>query len=829
MGVWSPPARPNLTAKPKKSLVPDDDPIIRTLASAALSRLGFEVTSAADGRKALDHAHSVAFDLVVLDVQMPGLDGFEVCQALRALPAYRLTPILMATGLDDNASIERAFDAGASDFVAKPLNLALLDHRVRFLMKSATALRELEEKRTQLDEALQLAHMAHWSYEPGAGMLVATDAGYRSYGFASGNVSFAELFERIHPEDRDLVSGSFQRLLDGEASASYEHRFVLPDGEVRYVHAVLRAFRGAGGALERIVGSAQDVTERHTLDEAMRLWSRVIETTSEGMLIADRRLRPLQVNSAFTLITGHSLEAVQAEPELAFPQDLLAFIGPDLSARGTWQGEYQAVRRNGERYHQWLNVGQLRDARGEITHHVAMFSDITALKRSQSRLNYLASHDPLTGLPNRAALTRHLEDTIQDDALHGRHTGVLYVDLDRFKNVNDSLGHPFGDRLLREIVKRVGAEIPEGQMLARVGGDEFMVVLAALDDEAEAERIARAILACLQEAFRLQHYEFVIGASIGVCTHPRHGSTVDELVKNADTAMYRAKEQGRNRYQVYTEKMSADILERMSLEADLRLALTRGELELYYQPKVNLSDGAIVGAEALIRWHHPQRGEIPPDRFVPVAEDSGLIADIGQWVIEEAARAAARWRRAPYGLKHVAVNVSGPQIWRSDFVDHVRRTIGRNGIAPDTLQIEITETLVMSDATRDDTMRRLDALRVLGVTMAIDDFGTGHSSLSYLKRLPVSILKIDKSFVRDIASDVNDEAIVRAIIALADSLQLELVAEGVETEAQMRWLREAGCHLGQGFLFARPVPAATFEAMLLEHSGRASPSPAETR
>ena len=819
-----------MNAKPKKSLVADDDPIIRTLASAALSRLGFEVSSAADGRRALDLACDVDFDLVVLDVQMPGLDGFEVCQALRALPAYRLTPILMATGLDDNASIERAFDAGASDFVSKPLNLTLLDHRVRFLMKSATALRELEEKRVQLDEALQLAHMAHWSFEPGSNAVMATDAGYKAYGFEGRRVTFADMNERIHPEDRALVWDHFQRLVNGTAgdSIAYDHRFVRPDGDVRHVHAVLRAYRNGDGRLERIVGSAQDVTERHSLDEAMRLWSRVIETTSEGMLIADGELRPLQINSAFTLITGHSLEAVKADPALAFPQELRSLISAELRARGTWQGEYQAVRRDGERYHQWLNVGQLRDARGEITHHVAMFSDISALKRSQSRLNYLASHDPLTGLPNRAALTRHLEDTIQNDAACGRHTGVLYVDLDRFKNVNDSLGHPFGDRLLREIVKRVGAEIPEGQMLARVGGDEFMVVLAALDDEAQAERIARAILASLQEAFRLQHYEFVIGASIGVCTHPRHGNSVDELVKNADTAMYRAKEQGRNRYQVYTEKMSADILERMSLEADLRLALTRGELELYYQPKVNLSDGAIVGAEALIRWHHPQRGEIPPDRFVPVAEDSGLIADIGPWVIEEAARAAARWHRAPFGLKHVAVNVSGPQIWSSDFVDHVRRTINRNGIAPETLQIEITETLVMSDATRDDTMRRLDALRVLGVTMAIDDFGTGHSSLSYLKRLPVSILKIDKSFVRDIASDVNDEAIVRAIIALADSLQLELVAEGVETEAQMRWLRSAGCHLGQGFLFARPVPAATFEALLLESAGRSSASPVQT-
>jgi len=700
-GIQDPNAGPRLpaaaNARPRSVLFADDDVVLRPLVRASLAKLGFTVTLAADGLAAMAAARATTFDLVLLDVQMPGASGFEVCRALRALPQYRLTPVLMATGLNDHASIEAAFDAGASDFIRKPLNLPLLNHRVRFLMKAAETLGELEDKRARLDEALDLARLIHWDYDPGSGLLRATDGGYQGIGLSKGSFTIPEMLSRIHTDDRALAIARFRSVLGGADCASYDHRILGADGDERHVHVTLRAHRGPDGALQRISGSAQDITE---------------------------------------------------------------------------------------------------------------------LKRSQARLDYLARHDPLTGLPNRAALAQHLEECIERDGAAGRATGVLYVDLDRFKNVNDSLGHPFGDRLLRAIVERLRGVVPAARMLARIGGDEFVAVLDAMTGEPDAEALARAVLDRLQEPFRLDQYEFVIGASIGVCTFPLHGQTVDELIRNADTAMYRAKEQGRNQYRVYNERMSADILERLSLEADLRMAVARDELRLFYQPKIDLDSGRILGAEALIRWQHPVRGMVSPGAFIPIAEDSGLIADIGQWVIEQAARDASRWCTPAFALQDIAVNVAGAQIWRSDFLDHMRRTLAASGIPASALQVEITETLVMSDATREDTLRRLNALRGLGITMAIDDFGTGHSSLAYLKQLPVSILKIDQSFVGHLGHDPNDEAIVRAIIALAGSLQLKLVAEGVETFEQAAWLREAGVHLGQGYLFSRPVPAAEFEALL---------------
>ncbi len=801
------------------ALIADDDATTRTLAAVALTRLGFEVIRAADAEEALARAREREVRFFLLDVQMPGEDGFWLCRQLRSLEVYRRTPVLMMTGYEDVSAIEAAFQAGATDFIAKPLNLPLLAHRVKFILKSTDLVEELEDNRRKLDEALDLALLGHWEFDTVSRSLSLSESARRLFGLHSASIDEQTFVRCIHPEDRAQVLACLTRLGNATQQVQWDMRWLPKPDDERVVHSVGRAVIEPDGRVLRWVGSMQDISERHRANETLRLWSRVVETTGEGMLIADAQLRPVQINDAFTTITGDGLDRLREDASLFFDAHFREVILPHLRAHGHWQGERRAWRRDGEECDQWLNVCVLRDGSGRVTHHVAMISDITAIKRSQRKLDYLARHDPLTGLPNRAALNGYLDEFVGHGDRPPRELALLYVDLDRFKNVNDSLGHHVGDKLLCALVGRLRNVVVEGTMIGRLGGDEFMLVLADDPSQEHACAVAQRIIDVLTEPFALDGYRFVIGASIGICLFPRDGQSVEELVKNADTAMYRAKDQGRNRYEVYSEQMSAALLDRMALEGEMRAALVRDEFELFYQPKVDLASGRIIGAEALVRWRHPEQGLLFPGRFVPMAEETGLIVELGHWVLNAAATQMRRWQLQGLPIGHVAVNVAGPQIWHPQFVSQIEQVLRVTGLSPQALQIEITETLVMADAEHGQTVSRLESLRSLGLTMAIDDFGTGHSSLAYLKRLPVSVLKIDKAFVHDLGSDRDDEAIVRAIIAMSRHLGLATVAEGVETEGQLRWLQNAGCDIGQGYLFARPVPRDDFERLVREQDG----------
>ncbi len=797
-------------------MVVDDDGTTRALAAAALMRQGFEVLRAEDAESALAMARQRSVRFFMVDVQMPGEDGFWLCRQLRVLPAYQRTPIVMMTGDDDVSAIDAAFESGATDFIAKPLNLALLAHRVRFIMKTADLFEEVDENRRTLDEALDLAQLGHWAFDLQARSLSLSPSAMRQFGLPIAALSESDFFRSIHPDDRSHVVSALARLCPTRRQISWDMRWFAPGRSERAVHVVARVNLGPDGAVQGWVGSIQDVTERQRASETLRLWSRVVESTGEGVLIADAALRPVQVNQAYTTITDHSLDDLQRDPAQFFDVQFHERILPELLASGHWQGERRAWRANGDEFDLWLNVCVLRDAAGRLTHYVAMLSDITAIKRSQRKLDHMARHDALTGLPNRTALTGHLDELIGRGTKPPKPLAVLYVDLDRFKNVNDSLGHHVGDKLLCALVGRLRNVVSERTMIARLGGDEFMLVLADDPSLANACKVSQKIIDVLAEPFALDGYRFVVGASIGICLYPRDGQSVEELVKNADTAMYRAKDQGRNRYEVYSEQMSAAILDRLALEDEMRTALLRSEFELFYQPKVDLHSGRIIGAEALVRWRHPEQGLLLPGRFIALAEESGLIVDLGMWVLQAAARQMRDWQLQGLPISHVAINVAGPQVWHPNFVAQFEQVLAQTGLAPSALEVEITETLIMVDADHPHTVAQLDALRRLGITLAIDDFGTGHSSLAYLKRLPVSVLKIDKAFVHDLGNDRDDEAIVRAIIAMTRHLGLATVAEGIETEGQLRWLQEAGCDVGQGYLFARPMASADFERLVLE-------------
>ncbi len=564
---------------------------------------------------------------------------------------------------------------------------------------------------------------------------------------------------------------------------------------------------------------ARDVTERQLLQEKLQQAATVFESTAEGVMITDTQQCIVAVNRAFSEITGYSeAEALGQTPELlASEQHDNAFydaIWQRLNNEGHWQGELWSRRRNGELFPQWITINAVRNKAQQTTHFVGVFADISSLKHAQARLDHQAHHDPLTGLPNRLLFETRLQKALEDAHAHTRQGAVLFLDLDRFKHINDSLGHPVGDQLLKSIALRLKDQLRDRDTVARLGGDEFIILLPGLQQREDASQIADTLLACFTQPFEIDEHEFFISASIGVSLYPEDGLDVATLVKNADAAMYRSKAKGRNRVEHYTRDLTFQATERMALEQELRRALERGELELFYQPKISLDNQRLVGAEALLRWQHPVFGEVPPDRFIPLAEDTGLILPLGDWVLQHACQQMRDWQNnfAPFGP--LSVNLAGNQLRQPQLLERISKLLTDNSLAPHLLQLEITESFIMNK--EEEGLALLHQLKGLGVQLAIDDFGTGYSSLSYLKRLPLDTLKIDQSFVRGLPDDSDDAAIARAIIALGRSLQLTVIAEGVETKAQEGFLAAEGCEHIQGFVFSRAVSAEAFAANFLQ-------------
>jgi len=450
----------------------------------------------------------------------------------------------------------------------------------------------------------------------------------------------------------------------------------------------------------------------------------------------------------------------------------------------------------------------VRGAGGEIRNFVGVFSDISAIKRTQADLERLAHFDPLTSLPNRVLFHDRMQHALDRAQRYGHRVGVLLLDLDGFKTINDSLGHPVGDQLLQLVAARLGTCVRVEDTVARLGGDEFAVILSELGDGADAVEVIRRILAAIQVPFEMAGGTGMVTTSIGVAVFPDDGPNVTELIRNADAAMYEAKGAGRNTYRFYQRNMTAEAQKRLHTESALRRAIDRNEFEVWFQPQFSLEDGAYLGAEALVRWRDPERGLVPPGDFIPLAERSGLVIPLGEQVLEQVGAAARRWLDEGLEIGRLGINVAGPQIDRSDIVATLRAVIERWRLPPSVFEIEITETVIMENP--DHGRRVLNDIMALGITTAIDDFGTGYSSLAYLKRLPIGTIKLDRAFVNDLPDDPSDIAISRAVIALGHSLGFKVIAEGIETEAQRRFLREEGCDEGQGYLFARPMPAAEF-------------------
>ncbi len=697
-------------------LIVDDDEVTRMLACAALEEAGFVVIEAADGEAGLEVFAREQPDLILLDVMMPGLDGFATCRRLRASGAH--VPVIMLTGLEDTASIERAYDSGATDFISKPINWTLLRHRVRYALRAAAAVDELVRSERNLSAAQQIARIGSWEWEVDSDHCQRSDTYCALFGESpeSFGAGMSALVERVYAPDRARVCEAIEGVRRGQRY-SLEYRIARPDGLVCTALEVAVPLIDGAGRVTRVQGTLQDVSER---------------------VNAERRIRQL------------------------------------------------------------------------------------------------AYFDDLTGLPNRAHFREALQSALMREGSRGGHCAVVLINVNRFKRINETLGQDAADQVLQVLAIRLGRgygsvdhEGPGPQSLdaprmARLSADNFGFFLEDAFGREEVEAEARELLRRAGEPVKLGAQSLTLTLSAGMAFFPEHGQSAEALLKSAEMALGALRRRGEfDAIQGYTERMRVDAIAQLTMESALRHAVAQGDFDLVYQPKVNADHQRIVGGEALIRWTHPESGPIGPDVFIPLVEEMGLIGQLGQWVLTRACEDMTRWREAGLTLAPISVNLSASQFGRQDLLEQIQSTLSKHGIDPTLIELEVTESALMRDTGA--TADLLKKLHGMGLALAVDDFGTGYSSLAYLKRFAVNTLKIDRSFVQDCDGENYDPAIVRAIIAMARSLGIALVAEGVETVAQSKVLQSEGCSVMQGYLFARPMSAEAFAGALaagLDSAGR---------
>ncbi|WP_265944902.1 EAL and GGDEF domain-containing protein [Dechloromonas sp. A34] len=653
--------------------------------------------------------------------------------------------------------------------------------------------------------------------------LAANPALARLYGYASTEALIADLadIERrlyVLPQRRD----DFLRQIESQGEVlNFESEVYRQDGSRIWISENAHAVYGPKGEFICYEGTVQDISERKQSEDHLRLLAMVFSNSNEAIIVTDAANRIVATNPAFTALTGYQPDDVMGKNPRVLsagttPPEVFKEMWACLHRDGAWQGELWDRRKTGEAYPKWLSVSLVRDESGRIRNHIGSFIDISELKATQERIQHLAHHDTLTNLPNRFSLHEKLEQAVAFCKRNQMQLALMLIDLDRFKTINDTLGHQAGDELLIQVAQRLSGAVRDSDIVARLGGDEFVVALPGITSPADAAHLADKIAQEISAPYLINGLEQRTTPSIGICLYPDDSQEIGDLLKNADVAMYHAKAKGRGNYQFFTEDMNIATTERMSLESDLRLALARGEFLLHYQPQLDLRSGTIVGVEALIRWQHPTRGLVPPGDFIPIAEESGMIAAIGDWVLEEACRQLKAWQVR--GIAHIrmSINLSSGQFLDKTLPARIHQLLASNHLSADLLDLEVTES--MSMASPDESISVMKTLRASGLTLSIDDFGTGYSSLAYLKLLPINTLKIDRSFVKDIESDPNDADICDVTVLLAHKLGLEVVAEGVETEAQRKFLLSIGCEKIQGYLISKPLPADQAEMFIRNNS-----------
>jgi len=904
-------------------LIVEDSPTQAEYLRQLLEEHNFHVALATNGEQALLMAHQHKPALVISDVVMPRMDGYELCKAIKSDNTLKAIPVMLVTSLASAHDVMKGLECGADNFIRKPYDekylLARIEHilinqtlrksqkvemgveillggkkhfinaerqqivdlmvsiyeeavhindelkvRQKELARSNQSLSGLYRIAVGLNGAATESEVAERALEralelPGThgGWIVLQEPGGKLRLVAARNLPSGLDIATILAGDcschRQLLRGEFGdarnvaecehlQSLGGHGNNAMSHASVplwigdrclgvmnlVGSNAQMFDDADLRTLHGVGNQVaialerarlyehmerlvaERTVALTAEIGERKQAEVAIRKLSSAVEQTADSICITNTDGVIEYINPAFETITGYGRdEAIGKTPRIVksgkhdgqFYSDLWAVLG-----RGeVYRDVFINRKKSGNLYYEEVTIAPLTNDAGVITHYVSAGKDITERMQIQERMHYLANHDVLTDLPNRALFMERLERALSRLQWHERVAAVLFLDLDRFKLVNDTLGHELGDRLLQALAQRLCTGMRGGDTVSRFGGDEFAVFLDDVSSPNDIAPIASKILEALTPPLTIDGHDLFVSASMGICLYPYDGSDAATLLKNADVAMYRAKQQGGNSYQFYQADMNAQALKRLDMEAHLRRALEREEFVLHYQPQIDLRTGRTTGYEALIRWQRAEQGLIPPMEFIPLAEETGLIVPMGEWVLRTACAQCQAWGKEGPQQPRIAVNVSSKQFNGGNLVAMVSRIMNENHLGPGVLEIEITESVLMDNAQA--AIETLQILSSMGVSISIDDFGTGYSSLSYLKRFSIDVLKVDQSFVRDITTDPDDAAIVSAIITMAHQLDIEVVAEGVETREQLEFLRAQGCDFVQGYYFSRPKPS----------------------
>ncbi len=670
---------------------------------------------------------------------------------------------------------------------------------------------ELKQSERNFKRAQRVVYMGSWQLDLRHNELTWSDEAYAMFGLPHGQPVSYELFLNcVHPDDRKMLDDAWQAALRG-APYDIEHRIVV-NGQIKWVRETAEMDFDPAGLPTAAFGTVRDITRRKHTEDSLRLAASVFEGSGEAILVTDAEVRILSVNQAFTRMSGYTLDEVKGKSPRILSSgkhdaEFYRAMWEAINRDGFWQGEIWDRHKGGRIYPMMMTVSAIRGESGEVTNYMSIASDISERKEAEKNIHALAYYDVLTGLPNRSLLRDRIEQMVAAAHRDRKKFALLFVDLDRFKYVNDTLGHAMGDRLLQVVAQRLLECARAGDTVSRIGGDEFIVLLRETDADGAA-LVAEKILKSFATVSEIEGISISTNGSIGISIYPDHAVDADALIKNADAAMYFAKQEGRNNFQFYRPELNFQAQHLFSMEADLRLALERNEFILHYQPQLDLTSGKVCGAEVLVRWNHPQKGLISPAEFIPVAEETGQILPLGEWVLRTACAQLAAWRRQGMAAFPVSVNLSVRQLRQAHLAQLVVAVLEEAQLQPGDLELELTESIMLGDALA--AMAFLTRMHELGVRLAIDDFGTGFSSLSYLKRMPLDRLKIDQSFVRDLETDESDAAIVRSIISLGHSFKLRVIAEGVETQEQMDFLRVHGCDEIQGYYFCRPLLADEF-------------------
>ncbi|MFI8381148.1 EAL domain-containing protein [Pseudomonas sp. NPDC079086] len=684
----------------------------------------------------------------------------------------------------------------------------------------------LSKSRARLTLAIEASELGLWDWD------LQSDEVHHSrlkeiFGLESHEVQvmLRDLKPRLHPDDVPVLRRALVEHMKGRSEDyQVEYRIKHADGHWVWIEDRGRAVeRDAEGRVLRMLGTRRDISARKVQEQQQQLAATVFEAASEGIVILDPDYRLLSVNQAFSAVTGYRQDEVVGKSVISLissgdSRRQYQMIRLELENSGTWSGELIETRKNGELYPQWLQLNVVRDARGSVSHIVGFFADLSSRREAEERLRYLSHYDELTGLANRSLFKERLHEASQRARQSGRSIALLHVDLDRFKLLNDSLGHEVADQLLRQVSRRLTQAVPEADTLARLSGDEFAILIDSYGSLSSLARLASRLLSKLRVPMTVGGHELVVSASLGISLLPDNAREISALVSQANMAMQHAKHLGGNTFQFFTDNLQACTLERLQLENQLRKGINEGQLEVFYQPKLCLETDSLNAAEALVRWRHPELGLVPPSDFIGLAEETGLIGAIGEFVLRQACLQARAWQLQGLAQIRISVNLSVHQLRQGNLLSLVRQVLEETGLAAQFLELELTESQLLDNV--ESVISTFQQLRELGVKLAIDDFGTGYSSLSYLKRFPVDYVKIDQTFIRDLTPGSEDAAITRAIIAMAHSLELKVVAEGVETQAQMDFLKTQRCDEIQGYLISKPVPAEQFAQLLREQAGK---------